>query len=52
MNDQMKSAQPFRRYGVISSSFPVIRMVLQIGFDTLGSLDKAHDGFIGKGRGG
>jgi len=27
-------------------------MVLQIGFDTLELLDKAQDGFIGKGRGG
>jgi len=27
-------------------------MVLQIGFDTLELLDKAHDEPIGKGRGG
>jgi len=27
-------------------------MVFQIDFDTLELLDKAHDGFIGKGRGG
>ncbi len=52
MNDQMRSAQPFRIYREISTGFPAIRMVLQIDFDTLEILDKAHDGFIGKGRGG
>ena len=52
MNDQMRSAQPFRHYSDISPGFTAIRVVLQIGFDTLELLDKAHDGFIGKGRGG
>jgi len=52
MNDQMRSAQPFRRRSDISPRFTAIRMVLQIGFDTLELLGKAHDGFIGKGRGG
>jgi hypothetical protein len=52
MNDQMRSAQPFRRYSDISPGFTVIRMVLQIGFDTLELLGKAHDESIGKGRGG
>lgn len=50
MNDQSRSAQPFRGYCVISASFTTIHMVLQIDFDTLELLDKAHDGFIGKGR--
>jgi len=52
MNDQMRSAQPFRRYSDIYPGFTAIRMVLQIGFDTLGVLDKTHDGLIGKGRDG
>jgi len=50
MNDQIISAHPFRLYWHISAGFPAIRMVLQIDFDTLELLDKAHDGFIGKGR--
>ena len=52
MNDQMRSAQPFSVDRDISTGFPAIRMVFQIDFDTLELLDKAHDGFIGKGRGG
>ena len=52
MNDQMRSAQPFRSYRDISTGFASIRMVFQIDFDTLELLDMAHDGFIGKGRGG
>jgi len=50
MNDQIRSAQPFRVDWDISAGFTAIRMVLQIDFDTLGLLDKAHDGFIGIGR--
>ncbi len=48
MNDQIRSAQPFRVDWDISAVFPAIRMVLQIDFDTLELLDKAHDGFIGQ----
>ncbi len=50
MNDQIRSAQPLRGDRDISAGFPAIRMVLQIDFDTLGLLDKAHDGLIGIGR--
>jgi len=35
MNDQMRSAQPFRHRSDISPGFAAIRMVLQVGFDTL-----------------
>ena len=50
MNDQNRSAQPFSGDWDILAGFPVIRMVLQSDFDTLESIDKAHDGLIGKGR--